>query len=667
MTECEEKLISVQKRRKRFLVNVLIGNIHTDHPKRLLQQLYTSFQEEDVDVRFFVGTESGSYTKDIASKETDYDYQYAVLYDYSNYDDPDLLIVMYGTLHIYQKKVEFETFVKRFRDVPMIILEAPVEMKRGVYLISDNYKGMKEGIEHLIRFHGCRNLVFLSGPRDNTDANERLQAYYDAMKENGLPVNSSSVIYADYSEHVDRQVEDLLDRNERVDAVVSANDEMTVAVYRVLRNRGLEPGKDVYVIGFDNMEMAEFLDPPLTTVYQDTPLMGKLAAKKAMQIFRGEAVCSERIPTWFIRRASCGCEYHSGAKEQWSDEVGESPLNLVQAVETLREFQRQSWTGPLLIRELMSEADNTYHFLMKIGEEMWRLGTKSSYMFLLKEPLKVRRNGKWSLPSEIYLSMRQKGRRWEAYEFYEAPPVTYGDMEEQFFKSKHARSLMTFLLFDGKEQYGILVCEIEPKDVSFYYTVALQIGTAIRFYGMTMKQRAYQNELKAKNESLHFSANHDYLTGLMNRQGFLTALQEQIRNNRSRKLSFFIADLDHLKEINDTFGHNDGDWAIKNAAAILTEAIGYKYPVARAGGDEFFGVYLTEEFSKEAFYNRVKAGCEALNATSDKPYYLMLSIGIHEFSASENPEFVDIYKYADEELYEWKKHRLPSVIREKKE
>ena len=71
----------------------------------------------------------------------------------------------------------------------------------------------------------------------------------------------------------------------------------------------------------------------------------------------------------------------------------------------------------------------------------------------------------------------------------------------------------------------------------------------------------------------------------------------------------------------------------------------------------------TEEEGPEELLEKVKAACARLNAVSEKPYYLMISVGFYEFTAEEDFDFVEIYKKADEALYERKKHRLPSVRR----
>ena len=75
---------------------------------------------------------------------------------------------------------------------------------------------------------------------------------------------------------------------------------------------------------------------------------------------------------------------------------------------------------------------------------------------------------------------------------------------------------------------------------------------------------------------------------------------------------------------------------------------------------------MKEEGQIEQFREQLKAGCELCNSTSDKPYYVNLSVGCHVFSYNEMEDFSEILKKADKELYEHKKVRRKSVLRNEK-
>jgi diguanylate cyclase (GGDEF)-like protein len=172
-----------------------------------------------------------------------------------------------------------------------------------------------------------------------------------------------------------------------------------------------------------------------------------------------------------------------------------------------------------------------------------------------------------------------------------------------------------------------------------------------------------------QNARLNMSASIDPLTGLLNRRGVTEAIGRLIAINEGQKACIFIGDLDHLKQINDTFGHGEGDFAINAAGQLLRRVVGDESPLGRIGGDEFLGVFLIDDDldAEEEVKRRVsdvKLSAEIFNTVSGKPYYLGVSVGAHIFTCNSGTAIKELMKYADEELYVAKKSRRASVARE---
>ena len=124
-----------------------------------------------------------------------------------------------------------------------------------------------------------------------------------------------------------------------------------------------------------------------------------------------------------------------------------------------------------------------------------------------------------------------------------------------------------------------------------------------------------------------------------------------------------MADLDHLKGINDTFGHTEGDNAIRVAADILRLSLGEGAVLGRTGGDEFMGITSTKYISGEILQDTVEKRCDTYNQTSGKPYYVEVSIGYYEYTVDDHEEVTAIFRKADDILYEDKKHRRSSSVK----
>ena len=138
---------------------------------------------------------------------------------------------------------------------------------------------------------------------------------------------------------------------------------------------------------------------------------------------------------------------------------------------------------------------------------------------------------------------------------------------------------------------------------------------------------------------------------------------ELIERNPGKSGMMIFADLDHLKQINDGFGHAEGDFAIKTIAKLLRSEFPEDAVLARIGGDEFVVVVLTQKASFADFVrDRSARVMESFNSSCEKPYYVEASIGIVEFNCDE-ANINDLIRQSDEALYEAKLHRRESVVK----
>ncbi len=651
-----ERIQLMGSRKKR--IGFVVGNYHTDHPSRMVRMIWELLRNEDVELQVFLGTESASFMKDFTMRASQFDYQYASMSGYTQYEDLDLLIISAGTLSIYQNSISLSEFLKHTSDIPRIVTETDQELEDGITLIADNEQGISDCVEHLITDHKMTRIGFITGPKNNKDAEERFDGYRNTLSKHGIGIREEYITLGDYSEHVDQSVEELLDRAPDLEAIVSANDEMTVAVYRVCEKRGLKVGKDIAVTGFDDMEMARYMDPPLTTARQDYEEFSDIAVKSALKMLRGEAVSSRRIRSPFIRRCSCGCMVPVKELEAPSaDERDE----LVRNMQKSREYQHNSWIGSLMNREMMMEVGDTKRFYAAIGSFMAYLGTTASYLCLFEHPIQVKRGMIPEFPDKIYVCMRQEGLEYEGYDWEEAP-VMYRTREAGTNAFQMDGSFMTFLLFDGKYQYGVLNASIEPEKIDFYYMLSLDIGTNLRYMELWAQQKMYRAELQEM-------ARTDVLTGLNNRAGVIH-MRESMIGRMSRMAGVIMMDLDHLKQINDEFGHQEGDFALCSIGEILSRTIAEnpdedtKRVIGRIGGDEFIicSTNESEEQLREQV-RRVKEEFARLNEKSGKPYYVEVSAGIAVGRVRTMEDWAALTKQADEQLYEAKRQRRPFVRR----
>lgn len=132
------------------------------------------------------------------------------------------------------------------------------------------------------------------------------------MAEHQLPVTDDMVVYGNYSEHVTEQVEYILDHNPELEAIAFANNNMAKAGYRVCAARDLLVGYDIAITGFDDIDHAKTMEPPLTSVSHSSFQFSCQALQNALMLCQGKKPQSCRMSAIFHQRSSCGCQLHTG-------------------------------------------------------------------------------------------------------------------------------------------------------------------------------------------------------------------------------------------------------------------------------------------------------------------------------------------------------------------
>jgi diguanylate cyclase (GGDEF)-like protein/PAS domain S-box-containing protein len=168
------------------------------------------------------------------------------------------------------------------------------------------------------------------------------------------------------------------------------------------------------------------------------------------------------------------------------------------------------------------------------------------------------------------------------------------------------------------------------------------------------------SDRKRMEEDLRTMSLRDELTGLYNRRGFITLAEQQLKiaDRMKRGLSLLFADLDGMKFINDTFGHQEGDRALIDTTNILKDTFRGSDILARVGGDEFVVLALeTNDTYCDLLADRLKANFDAFNKKGGRDYTLTLSIGIAHYDPENPCSMDDLLKRADNLMYNMKKKK----------
>ncbi|ALB64646.1 Ribose operon repressor [Cronobacter condimenti 1330] len=165
----------------------------------------------------------------------------------------------------------------RYPAIPTVMMDwSPFDGDSDV--IQDNsLLGGDIATTHLID-KGYTRIACVTGPLDKTPARQRLEGYRTAMRRAGLPVPEGYEVTGDFEFAGGlRAMQSLLDLPEPPQAVFMGNDAMAVGAYQALYQAGLRIPQDIALVGYDDIELASYMTPPLTTIHQPKDELGELA------------------------------------------------------------------------------------------------------------------------------------------------------------------------------------------------------------------------------------------------------------------------------------------------------------------------------------------------------------------------------------------------------
>lgn len=195
----------------------------------------------------------------------------------------------------------------------LVVWGVETEGQRYCSVGTDNFQGAFRATKHLIRT-GRSRIAFLGSMPPIATARtglsqiaQRLEGYKAALASEGLSVDPG-IIQTPYSNRYEGAdaVDNMMERGNRFDALVAASDIVALGALQALQRHGLRVPEDVAVIGYDDIDVASFSSPQLSTVRQDVIKAGNMLVSKVLRMMDGHRATSERLPTELIIRGSCG-------------------------------------------------------------------------------------------------------------------------------------------------------------------------------------------------------------------------------------------------------------------------------------------------------------------------------------------------------------------------
>ncbi|MFT3762992.1 MAG: LacI family DNA-binding transcriptional regulator [Pseudoxanthomonas sp.] len=306
--ETRRRILEIAERLN-YKVDKNASNLRRQHSGTLALLFFEGPTPDDSAINPFFLSMLGSITRACAEQGYDLLISFQQLstnwhVDYEDSNKADGLILLgYGdyleSVSRLQRLVEQGTHFVRWG--------AALPGQPGVAIGCDNFQGGHDIAAHLLA-QGRRKVAFLGHASNHyPEFFERWRGYADALREAGVDADPRLQVDAVTSEQSGVEaMQALLARDVEFDAVFAASDLIAIGAMKVLHERGLRVPDDVAVAGFDDIPMAGFVNPGLSTVQQDTKAAGRILVESLIALINGEAVESRTIPVKLALRRSSG-------------------------------------------------------------------------------------------------------------------------------------------------------------------------------------------------------------------------------------------------------------------------------------------------------------------------------------------------------------------------
>lgn len=604
--------------------------------------LHSAFGEDEADL--FVLNSHATYAQDSYIRRAENSIY--LLPDYSFFD----AVVLFGSGMNSDEAMTQILDKCREACVPVVVQGYDAEGFSSVTV--DNYVGMKELCEHLIEKHHVKDVVFIAGPKDNADSNLRLKALRDALEGHGYQLPEENILYANWEGNViyGYIMETYRDKGEKLpDAIVCANDQMAMFTLMFLEMAGKNLPEDVIVTGFDNLSEGRVYYPSLASVDQCYREQGIECAKLVQEVMdQRKLIRKSVVPCAAMPGESCGC------------------MNCKNEAQIRRMLGHDAWHKHFVLENIQGRESHLEMCIMSNDEyeNIQETIIEDFYATV----------GEETEDFHIYLNPQYKNLEYMNVQGKESTDAYYnplmdviGARTDGVISTQKVLITKELLLgYTGSGKGKIFIfnpLRIEKAVVGYmimgYTETAFENRKYVEFSGRLNKTfEKYQSNIKLArlNEKLTELMQKDSLTNVKNRVAYdtyMTRMDNLISMGIEEDISVVMCDINNLKTINDSLGHDAGDVYIKNCCNLMCEIFKHS-PVFRTGGDEFIIIISTADFAfRQKRLEEMRKRMESLSLSEISPLTkVSIATGMADYDSHIDKTLMDVVKRADALMYQ---------------
>ncbi len=548
-------------------------------------------------------------------------------------------------------------------NVPTFSLEYYVE---GCINISMRFgDGFKRIVKHVIEDHGCRKVNMIAGVKGNPFSMDRVEAYKEVLAEAGIPFEEERLEYGDFWERPAKAATyKFLESGDIPEAIVCANDAMAVACCEVIKEKGYSVPEDIIVTGFDGIDSAQICYPSITTVAPDYSQEVEMLLDLLGRIEKGEKIDTSEIryiDFTVVKNQSCGC----GKPDE--REVHER-------IKTLSILSNDQKWHMMALNKMLLNSNELYRLsdMPPFINECVGLWVQNLFFISVYEQYfdSLGHGGNSSEKKMIAEDSCITMLRVQDFETIPDPVpfkenILMPDFKEILRKDKGYDMFMVRLLNTKSDLYGYIIegfRNTDARSMRRCEEFGLFLSTAIESVLKNRKLMQLNERLKLINKEMEQASVRDYLTELYNRRGFYDEIYKIVHSeeDRDKYLTFFSIDMDGLKIINDTYGHDEGDFALKALANAIKHFAARNGICARYGGDEFVCAIVTDaetNLTADIMRERFNLMFAKNKELKKKPYEVCASIGCRCAKIDDSINLNAMMREADMDMYQDKMSR----------
>ncbi len=634
--------------KKRKLIGVITTDPDNIYQVNVMKGIFAKAKELDYDVAVFTTfVKSNHLNKQYLLGETN-------IYNMINFDLLDGVIMLTISFKYSYDNMIYNRLLDMVNEkctCPVITIDESF----GDYDIVnvDDERAFEKITDHVIETHKCKKIYFLAGEKDTYTSNIREKGFRNSLKAHNIDIPEENIFYGEFwytfGERVAKQLVD--GELEKPEAIIAASDYIALGLVNDCKKYGIRIPEELIVTGYDGVIESQTNYPTLTTYVPPIFEAGEEAIVKLVQKIEGRKIPYTPKSIGTLKCGmSCGCKLSSIVAREKDDygyiiPYNEPGTDMSRFIDSyMAEFLTESVTIEECMYNIMSMAYliddcDEYFLCLCPGWDEYDVSSETNDTGEIGYTDKMK-----ICVYRCTEQIIQEGASW--YSPISIDTFDTSQMLPRLFEGERKEPVVFHFVpihFNGRRMgYAVTRFPIEKATFNFIYrNWTRNVNNALEM-------------IRVRNQ-LFLKSIRDPMTGLYNRAGMKANLKDVIKKSKTRNSQIFVIDIDmnNLKYINDTFGHGEGDKAIKTLAITVYSVCGNDDICVRTGGDEFFVVgecNYGEDFVKKRV-EKIIQKLDSYNQKSGAQYDITASFGLCCSEAENEEDIEKMIRIADERMY----------------